>query len=147
MYPPHEPTDQGVLTHRSTKNWTGSQRGGDCRPVGVDCAVLLLVCLKLVLQEVDQIDCRRGSLVQLIPSAILGPIPEPQSIAVLSVLRPARLKSLESPSGQFSNFWPSIPESFQATNLILPPMLLVGTYLESAMSTTVFHETGSLFGG
>ena len=109
MYPSHEPTYQWVLNHRNTKNWTGSQRGGDCRPVGVDCAVLLLVCLELDLQEVDQIDCRRGSLVQLIPSAILGPIPEPQSIAVLSVLRPARLKSLESPSGQFFNLWPPIP--------------------------------------
>ena len=146
MYPPHEPTYQWVLTHRNTKNWTGSQRGGDCRPVGVDCAVLLLVCLELELQEVDQIDCIRGSLVQLIPSAVLGPISEPQSIAVLSVLRPARLKSLESPSGKFSNFWPPIPESFQATNLILPPLLLVGKYSDSAMSTMVFHETGSLFG-
>ena len=142
----HEPTDQGVLNHWNPKNWADTQRSGDCRLVGVDSAVLLLVHLELVLQEVDQIDRRRGSLVQLIPSAKLGPIPEPQSIAVLSVLHPARLKSLESPSGQFSNFWPPIPESFPATNLIFPPLLLVGKHSDSATSTTVFHEIGSLTG-
>ena len=53
MYPPHEPTYQWILTHRNTKHWASTQRVGDCRPVGVDSTVLLLVLLELKLQEVD----------------------------------------------------------------------------------------------
>ena len=46
---------------------------------------------KLEPEEVDKNYSRRDRLVQLIPPAVLGPISEPQSIALLSVLRPARL--------------------------------------------------------
>ena len=99
-----------------------------------------------MLKKVDEVHSRGDKLIQLVVSAELGPIPEPQSISLFSIFRPARLYNLLSPNGQSSNLGPSCPVSSQATNFVLFSLLLTGRQSDSPNSTTVFQETGSLIG-
>ena len=73
-------------------------------------------------------------------------VPESQIVALLSVLCPALLKNLDSPTRQFSNLWMPFPESIQVVTLIFLSVGVLGTMPDSVRSVPVDQLLRTLIG-